>query len=269
MKTDTDTSINTDTDRLAEEAAFADREYAEQAHYDISPRQLAKYLSPRQMWDWRQRAARCLCDIRGLDVLDYGCGMGEESAYLARLGAQVTAIDISPKGIEVANERARRNGLADRISAMVMNCTPTEFPDASFDVVHGLGILHHVGLAAGLAEVYRVLRPGGRAVFLEPLGSSRAVEAAKRGLHRLFGHWLALIPVTSGEENLRLSDIEREGRARFGSVRVYPYRLTYRVRKLLIPKPLWDIALQFDDVLLRVLPPLRRFAGAAVIELGK
>ncbi len=256
-----------DQDKMREEAAFADAEYASMlGTTQISPRMFAKYEGPRQMWDWRQRAARLLGDVRDKALLDYGCGQGEEAAYFSRLGARVTAIDISEVGVRVGRERATANGLD--IDFRVMSCVPTDFPDATFELVHGLGILHHIGLTEGLAEVYRVLRPGGMAVFLEPLGSSPMVEAIKRGLHRRYAIQRNLIPVTSGEENLRLADIRRVG-TRWASCRIYPYRLTYRARKLFLPSSLWDLALRLDHLLLTMLPPLQHFAGGAVINLRK
>jgi SAM-dependent methyltransferase len=258
---------NSEQERLREEANFADSEYSAMlGDNHISMRMLAKYRYPRRMWDWRQRAARLLGDIRGKTFLDYGCGQGEEAAYFAALGAHVTAIDISEVGIRVGRERASANKLA--IDFRVMSCIPTDFPGESFDIVHGLGILHHVGLAEGLSEAYRLLRPGGVAVFLEPLGSSPFIEGIKRRIHWALGRRLGLIPVTSGEENLRLIAIRRET-ASWAYRRVYPYRLTYRARKLFLPKLLWDWSLRLDYVLLAVLPPLRHFAGAAVIHLRK
>src|SRR5690606_33263595 len=109
---------------------------------------------------------------------DFGCGMGEEAVYFARLGAHVTAIDISEVGVEITRRRAAHNGLAGRIDARVMRADPTELPSASFDVVHGLGILHHLDdLEQALREVARLLKPDGMAIFLEPLGNSPMVES--------------------------------------------------------------------------------------------
>ncbi len=254
-------------EQLREEAEFADSAYAPWAgQTKISPWMLAKYEQPQQMWDWRQRAAGLLGDVRGKAVLDYGCGQGEEAAYFAVLGAKVTAIDISEVGIRIGRERAAANRLD--IDFHVMSCTSTNFSDASFDLVHGLGILHHVGLAEGLAEVHRLLRPGGKAVFLEPLGSSPIVEAMKRRIHSAVGERLQLMPVTSGEENLKLPDIQREI-AKWTEAQIYPYRLTHRARKLFLPRRLWDWSLRVDHVLLSAVPRLRHFAGAAVIYVRK
>jgi SAM-dependent methyltransferase len=198
--------------------------------------------------------------------LDYGCGQGEEAAYFASLGADVTAIDISEIGIRVGRERAMANNLD--VDFRVISCTPTEFPDESFDVVHGMGILHHVGLREGLAEVHRVLKTGGFAVFLEPLGSAPTVEAIKRWLHRRLAGRLELTRVTSGEENLRLKDLRRESSS-WSSVAIYPYHLSYRARKLFLPRRAWEWSLRADYFILRICPWLGHFAGAAVIHLRK
>lgn len=254
-------------ERLLEEAEFADSEYAAMlGDTHISTRMFEKYRNPLQMWDWRQKAACLLGEIRGKALLDYGCGQGEESAYFAALGAVVTAIDISEVGIRVGRERASSNNL--RVDFRVMSCTPTELPNDSFDIVHGMGILHHVGLAEGLSEIHRLLKPGGIAIFLEPLGSSPTIERIKGRLHAVLGRRLGLIPVTSGEENLRLADIRQEV-VGWAYRQIYPYRLTYRARKLFLPKRLWDWSLRLDYKLLAGLPPLRHFAGAAVIHLRK
>lgn len=254
-------------ERLQEEADFANAQYAPmRGDTRINTAMFGMYKDPSQMWNWRERTGRLLGNLRGKAVLDYGCGQGEESAYFAILGARVTAIDISQTGIHIGRERATANRLD--IDFRVMSCTQTDFPDASFDVVHGLGILHHVGLKEGLAEVSRLLKPGGEAVFSEPLGSSPLVEKVKYRVHRAHGERLGLTPVTSGEENLRLADIYRHTEP-WRYRRVYPYHLTYRARKLFLPEAFWDGSRQLDHALLAVLPPLRYFAGSAVIHLKK
>ena len=96
--------------RLADEARFADQAYAMYAN-DLPLNQtfFRKYAEPRDDWDWRQYGAKLLGSVQGCRVLDYGCGQGEEAVYLAKLGAHVTAIDISPVGIQLTKERARLN----------------------------------------------------------------------------------------------------------------------------------------------------------------
>jgi SAM-dependent methyltransferase len=252
------------------EAAFADSEYApHRKELDISQRMFRKYAEPREWWDWRQFAAHLLGDLNGKSLLDYGCGMGEESIYFAKLGcASVTAIDVSQVGIEITRERAAYNGLGDRVVAQVTDATNTACPENSFDLVHGLGILHHVGLQAGLLEVKRVLKPGGIAVFLEPMGNIRIIERLKNWLHNRLRSKLDLIKVTEDEENLKLKEI-LDCAAQFSYLWTYPYRLTYRVRRLFCPKSLHPHLERFDYYLLKVFPCLKVFAGAVVIHLQK
>src|SRR5688500_11171572 len=97
---------------LREEAEFANRDYAPYANdLDVNPGMFRKYAAPSDICDWRQLAALLLGDMRGKDLLDYGCGMGEESIYFAKLGAHVTAIDISDVGISTLKKRAAHNKL--------------------------------------------------------------------------------------------------------------------------------------------------------------
>ena len=252
---------------LQEETAFADSQYARMlGDTRINSIVLKKYGCPRHMWDWRERAGKLLGDVQGKTLLDYGCGHGRDAAVFAVLGAKVTAIDISAVGIQVGRQRASAHRLD--IDFHVMSCVPTQFPGGSFDIVFGSGILHHVGLREGLSEVYRLLAPGGVAVFLEPFGSSRVVETTKLRLHATLGRRRRLTPVTSGEENLKLKDVRRET-AHWAYRRIYPYHLTYRARKLLLPKMLWNWSRRTDYALLTVLPPLQHFAGAALIHVSK
>lgn len=256
-------------DQLREEADFADAEYLGWgAGPAINPVMFAKYAQPTNLSDWRQQAAVLLGDLNGKALLDYGCGQGEETSYFAKLGAHVTAIDISEVGIRLTRERAEHNGIADRVDARVADALQTGLPDASFDLAHGMGILHHIDLNRALVEVHRLLKPGGRAVFLEPMGSSRMIEACKRRLQARFGRRFRLRPVTSGEENLKLRELRRACQI-FAKAEIIPYHLVYRVRKLLVPRRFHNATLAFDHHALRALPFLSHFAGAAVIHLEK
>lgn len=114
-----------------------------------------------------RHAFESLSPVKGKRLLDLGCGAGETSVYFALQGARVTALDISPEMVEVCRRLARKHGVALEARTAVAEALP--FGDASFDLVFGNGVLHHVELAAALREVRRVLRPGGKAAFIEPL----------------------------------------------------------------------------------------------------
>jgi SAM-dependent methyltransferase len=119
-------------------------------------------------------AFHLLGDIRERRVLDLGCGSGENSLLLALQGARLSAIDISADLLALARRRLAVNQ-APEAELLVASAHDLPFADASFDAVLGIAILHHLDLAIVAREVARVLKPGGRAVFKEPVRNSRAL----------------------------------------------------------------------------------------------
>jgi ubiquinone/menaquinone biosynthesis C-methylase UbiE len=129
------------------------------------------------IWNWdspsgRRRAARRAellaihGEVRpGRRVLELGCGTGVFLEKLAAYGADITGIDLSA---DLLARCAVRMAGAPRITLVRGNAEQMPFPGGAFDAVYGSSILHHLGLEAALAEVRRVLRPGGRLAFAEP-----------------------------------------------------------------------------------------------------
>lgn len=78
-------------------------------------------------------------------VLEVGCGIGTDTINFARAGAQVTAVDLSDKSIEVARQRAKVFGLEDRIRFFHGNCEQLDMlvPVEPFDLVYSFGVIHH------------------------------------------------------------------------------------------------------------------------------
>ncbi len=97
-------------------------------------------------------------------VMDLGCGVGGSSRVMtATCGCRVTAIDLTPEFIEVAEELTRRCGMADRIEFHQANAVELPFPDATFDHVWCHNVTMNIQDKRKLAsEVARVLKPGGR-----------------------------------------------------------------------------------------------------------
>ena len=117
--------------------------------------------------------ANALASIRNLEVLDLGCGNGEQSLRFLANGARVSGIDISATYVETARAEARSRGFDEqRYYFNVMDAHHLQFPDDTFDLVTGRGILHHLDVEIALKEIGRVLKKGGRAVFLEPLAAN-------------------------------------------------------------------------------------------------
>ena len=103
--------------------------------------------------------------VQGKDVLEVGCGMGTHASMLARAGARLTAIDLTERAIAVTRRRFELFNLQGNIQRADAEQMP--FADQSFDCVWSWGVIHHSSqFERCLAEVARVLRPGGRLMLM-------------------------------------------------------------------------------------------------------
>jgi 2-polyprenyl-3-methyl-5-hydroxy-6-metoxy-1,4-benzoquinol methylase len=141
--------------------------------------------------------------ITGKYVLEVGCGMGTHAAMLARAGANLTAIDLTARAIEVTKRRFELFGLPGNIQQA--DCEKLPFPEASFDTVWSWGVIHHSSQTERcIAEITRVLKPGGR-IFLMVYYKPSLVYYLHCGLIRgvfggqLFRHSLPEIYVRSSD----------------------------------------------------------------------
>jgi ubiquinone/menaquinone biosynthesis C-methylase UbiE len=104
-------------------------------------------------------------ECAGLSVLEAGCGIATDGINFARAGATYTGVDFSPAAVELAR---RRFALENR-SAQIIHGSITELPvgDETQDFVYSNGVIHHLPETERVvAEMYRVLRPGGRALVM-------------------------------------------------------------------------------------------------------
>ena len=110
---------------------------------------------------WRRLAAETVVRPRDA-VLDACCGTGDLAIAAERAGGRVTGLDFSEQML------VRARGKSDSVEWILGDVTALPFDDASFDAVTvGFGIRNVPDLDAGLAELARVLRPGGRVACLE------------------------------------------------------------------------------------------------------
>ena len=131
--------------------------------YDLLNRLLSASLDR----GWRRRAAGAVGDVAGEPVLDLCCGTGDQAIALARRGARVTAADFCVPMLAIARRKyGGLDGGAPR--GLAGDALELPFPDASFAAaVVSFGLRNVADLDRALAEIRRVLRPGGRAAVLE------------------------------------------------------------------------------------------------------
>lgn len=118
----------------------------------------------RRRYRWHYHLVDYFAQLQGSTgrLLEIGCGIGVDSIQLARCGFDVTAVDLTNTAIEVAQEHAQFR--CQEINFQVGNSEQLDFDDESFDAVYSFGVLHHTpSIDVAIAEVRRVLKPGGTA----------------------------------------------------------------------------------------------------------
>jgi SAM-dependent methyltransferase len=112
-----------------------------------------------------ESSVKVLGDVSGLDVLDLGCGTAYVSAWLMRQGARPVGVDPTPAQLQTAREMQKEFGLEFPLVEAVGESVP--LPDASFDlVISEYGASIWADPERWIPEAARLLRPGGRLVFL-------------------------------------------------------------------------------------------------------
>ncbi len=121
--------------------------------------------SPAGAERWRRRVQLLTSHITpGMKVLELGCGPGYFTKELAKTGAEITAIDISPDFLDVARQQIQDNN----VHFEQENAYALTYKDESFDTIVGSSVLHHLEIDQAVREIFRVLKKGKEIVFAEP-----------------------------------------------------------------------------------------------------
>lgn len=105
-------------------------------------------------------------DFRGKKLLEIGLGQGADSQQIINRGAEYYGIDLTEESVRRVKERFSLYNTPYR-EVQVANAEHIPYPDNSFDIVYSHGVIHHSPeIEAIVAEIHRVLKPGGEAVVM-------------------------------------------------------------------------------------------------------
>jgi SAM-dependent methyltransferase len=181
------------------------------------------------IWAVDESELRVLGDVAGLDVVELGCGTAYFSAWLAKRGARPVGVDVTPAQLETARRLMAETGI--EFPLVEADAAATGLPDASADLVlseYGASIW--VDPYRWIPEAARLLRPGGRLVFLrnstlvilcspDEIPASATLQRPQFGMHRFewpeggvefhlaHGEWIDLLRA-NGFEIERLVEVQ-------------------------------------------------------------
>src|SRR3954471_18418540 len=131
---------------------------------------LNRFLSAGIDVSWRKKALSQLKSLQPKHILDVATGTGDVAILAEKMlqPVKVTGIDISEGMLEIGRKKLEKLGLQHKIQLLQGDSETIDFADNSFDVVTvAFGVRNFQNLEKGLAEMRRVLRPGGKLVVLE------------------------------------------------------------------------------------------------------
>jgi len=195
-------------------------------------------------------------------VLDYGCGHGMHAISMARMAAKkVIGIDLSKESLKIAEQRANRKSLNNRVKFIKMDAEKLEFPDNSFDIVFDGGTFSSIDINKAFSEIKRVLKPAGYLIGIETLGHNPLTNL-KRWLNKKCGtrtEWAV-------SHIMKIKDFKL-ARQYFKTIEVHFFHLTSIIAMPFQNMPAGAILVKIfegiDKILLK-LPFLKRFAFKAV-----
>lgn len=223
----------------------------------------------RRWWNayWQMYAYLLTLDLEGKRVLVVGCGFGDDALRLAKLGAQVSAFDLSPDSLQIARALATREGLT--IDFREMPAESMDYPDSSFDYILARDILHHVDVPLTMQEIRRVARPDALVVVNEIYSHSltNRVRRSSWVEQRIYPRMRRLIYgpgkpyITEDERKLSESDLaEVKGVLRKPEFLMYFNFIVTR----LVPDRVEFFA-KLDQLLLRLLRPAGSLLAGRVL----
>jgi len=228
--------------------------------------ELEFYFSPEQRYAldkmWGKEG------LRGKRVLEIGCGMGVFALFLARQEAEVYVVDLARERLSFLRKKARLLGLSKRIHIFCATAERLPFPSIVFDIVYTKSVLIHTELNEAAHESERVLKPGGRAVFIEPMKSNPFAALYRKFLGPK--EWKTITTYFDRDRLILLGRPFAKSRVRFFylfSFLAFFWQFGWKNRRLF--RFFTGAMNTLDGFLFRLIPPLRRMAWFAVVTADK
>jgi len=194
-------------------------------------------------------------------IIEIGCGL-DETLFSSLNGCiKRNAIDISEVAINEQNIKAKKANV--NINYFVMDAHKLNFNDSTFDLVFGTSILHHLNLEKALPEFWRILKPNGKLIFVEPLGTNPLINKFRNKTPELR---------TADEKPFDLNDLQLV-KSTFNSVNFTFFDLLTLALPVLfnsnINKHLISVFRKLDSIIFTVLPFIKYYSWQVLIVASK
>ena len=216
-----------------------------------------EFQTPAGRHRWERRVNLLTSHLKpGMQVLEIGCGTGIFTKEIAKHKVNLIAIDISPELLD----DARINVPSNNVQFQIENAYELSFADNSFDSIIASSVLHHLEIENAIKEFYRVLKPGGTAIFSEPNMMNPQIAIQKNV--PFIKRWLEDSPDETAF--LRWSIVKVFKNNGFKNVSALPYDFMHPF----IPKFIIKIFKPIIDKLDQI-PVVKEIAGSLLIRAEK
>jgi ubiquinone/menaquinone biosynthesis C-methylase UbiE len=228
--------------------------------------ELEFYFSPEQKYALKKLWGED--GIKGKKILEIGCGMGVFSLFLARQDAEVYVIDVAIDRLIFLKKQAENFGLKDKIKIICTSVERLPFPSEFFDAVYTKSVLIHTHIEEAAFEMNRVLKKDGIGVFVEPLKNNPFANFYRK----YFGpkEWKNITKYFDAKRVSRLVHPFEKARVKnyyFISFAAFFWQFGWRKQRMF--SFFVKILNSIEEILFKIIPPLKKWAWFAVITVQK